>query len=90
MIGEAADRARMYHSLGEPMETAVEKAVAEELSRRVSGATSATPGVVLKAHTIISPWLWIFSLVGFGMALINTRRISKIYGGWRAARRSSS
>jgi hypothetical protein len=88
MIGEAADRARMYHSLGEPMETAVEKAVSEELSRRASGVPA--PSVVLKAQAVISPWLWIFSIVGFGMALINTRRISKIYGGWKAARRSHS
>jgi hypothetical protein len=31
----------------------------------------------------VSPWLWVFSLVGFGMAVLNTKRIAKMYRGWR-------
>jgi len=46
------------------------------------------PNVVDAAKTAISPWLWVFSVVGFGLALLNTRRISKIYGGYQAGRRA--
>jgi hypothetical protein len=31
----------------------------------------------------ISPWLWVTSLIGFGMGLLNSRRIAKMYGDWR-------
>lgn len=31
----------------------------------------------------ISPWLWVTSLIGFGMGLMNSRRIAKMYGDWR-------
>lgn len=31
----------------------------------------------------VSPWLWVFSLVGFGMAVLNTRRIATMYRSWR-------
>lgn len=31
----------------------------------------------------ISPWLWVTSLIGFGMGLMNTRRIAKMYSDWR-------
>lgn len=34
----------------------------------------------------VSPWLWVFSLVGFGMAVVNSRRIAKMYGSWKRAR----
>jgi len=32
----------------------------------------------------ISPWLWVTSVVGFGMALMNSRRIALMFGKWRA------
>lgn len=31
----------------------------------------------------VSPWLWVTSVVGFGLALLNTRRIARMYSGWR-------
>lgn len=31
----------------------------------------------------ISPWLWVTSLIGFGMGLLNSRRIARMYGDWR-------
>ncbi len=31
------------------------------------------------AREALSPWLWIFSLAGFGMALLNTSRIKRVY-----------
>lgn len=46
------------------------------------------PEVVKEIQQKISPWLWVFSVLGFGMAVMNTRRISKIYGGWRAGKQA--
>ncbi len=34
----------------------------------------------------IRPWIWVFSIFGFGMALINTHRIKKIFKSWKGAR----
>lgn len=31
----------------------------------------------------ITPWLWVTSLIGFGLGLLNTRRIAKMYTDWR-------
>lgn len=28
---------------------------------------------------LVSPWLWVLSIAGFGMALLNTSRISKMW-----------
>lgn len=41
---------------------------------------------VKAAREMVSPWLWVTSLVGFGMAILNTRRIAKMYRTWRAKR----
>jgi hypothetical protein len=39
------------------------------------------PRVVEEIKAAISPWLWIFSIVGFGMALLNTYRVTRL---WRS------
>lgn len=44
---------------------------------------------IKKAREAVSPWLWVFSLTGFGMALLNTRRIAKMYGDWSMRRRKA-
>ena len=31
----------------------------------------------------VSPWLWVLSLTGFGMAVVNTRRIATMYRNWK-------
>lgn len=36
-----------------------------------------------KAKEFISPWLWVFSIVGFGLALLNTRRVSLMFRKFR-------
>lgn len=41
---------------------------------------------VKAAREMVSPWLWVTSLVGFWMAILNTRRIAKMYKNWRAKR----
>lgn len=35
------------------------------------------------AREMVSPWLWVTSLVGFGLAILNTRRIARMYTTWR-------
>jgi hypothetical protein len=35
----------------------------------------------------ITPWLFVFSIVGFGMGLMNTRRISLMFSNWKKKRR---
>ncbi|MGH7260798.1 MAG: hypothetical protein ACREI9_08970 [Nitrospiraceae bacterium] len=39
--------------------------------------------VIKTVREAVSPWLWLASLAGFGMAVMNTRRIAKMYRGWR-------
>ena len=34
----------------------------------------------------VSPWLWIFSLCGLGLALWNKKQISDMYGNWKKAK----
>lgn len=38
---------------------------------------------VKAAREMVSPWLWVTSLVGFAMAILNTRRIARMYTTWR-------
>ena len=37
---------------------------------------------VKAAREAVSPWLWVLSLFSFGMALMNTRRIGRLYSKW--------
>ncbi len=39
-----------------------------------------------EAREKIQPWIWVLSIFGFGMALINTHRIKKIFKSWKGAR----
>jgi hypothetical protein len=34
----------------------------------------------------VSPWLWALSVIGFGMAVLNTQRIAKMYRSWKEKR----
>jgi len=40
------------------------------------------PEAIKEVQKVISPWLWIFSVVSFGMALLNTHRIKRLYRKW--------
>lgn len=51
-----------------------------------SGSPAVEPEQFRKVREAISPWLWILSVAGFGMAMLNTFRIKRIYGSWRRAR----
>jgi hypothetical protein len=32
------------------------------------------------ASALVSPWLWVFSVVGFGLAMLNTKRVDAMWG----------
>jgi hypothetical protein len=34
---------------------------------------------VAKVGAVISPWLWVTSVIGFGLALLNTSRIDSMW-----------
>jgi hypothetical protein len=35
------------------------------------------------ARELVSPWLWVTSVVGFALAILNTRRIARMYTTWK-------
>lgn len=55
--------------------------------QKIKAASEIAP--IKAVREAVSPWLWVTSLVGFGMALLNTRRIAAMYQGWRAKRRTA-
>lgn len=42
---------------------------------------------IKEVREAVSPWLWVLSLTGFGMTVLNTRRIARMFKGWRGKRR---
>jgi hypothetical protein len=44
-------------------------------------------GIIAEVRANVSPWLWILSVVSFGMALVNAKRISKMFGDWKRRRK---
>jgi hypothetical protein len=50
--------------------------------------TAADAPLIKEAREAVSPWLWVMSVAGFGMALMNTRRIARmVKGRFQANRR---
>ena len=43
--------------------------------------------VVKTVRETVSPWLWLLSIVSFGMALINRKQIATMFGNWRRKHR---
>lgn len=41
---------------------------------------------VQEGNAIVSPWLWIVSIVGFGLSVWNKYQINKMYGSWKKAK----
>lgn len=39
--------------------------------------------IAKKVQAEISPWLWVLSIVSFGLGLINTHRVRKMYRSWQ-------
>lgn len=93
LVLEATERAQAYCRRGMPHQEAIDRAVYDVLSPaglgQVDLLTEAAQAEPIKAvRETISPWLWILSVVGFGLAIVNTRRISKIYGSWKSGRKA--
>ena len=93
LVLEATERAKAYCLRGVPCQEAVDRAVHDVLSPaglgQVDLLTEAAQAEPIKAvRETISPWLWILSVVGFGLAILNTQRIAKIYGSWKTGRRA--
>ncbi len=51
----------------------------------VAAAVDAPP--VKAVREAVTPWLWILSLVSFGMAVTNYERISRMFRDWRRKKR---
>lgn len=97
----ARDEANRHIAAGVPKDRAIRiaaHALCDLVNERDSGLGQVGPAAALtqaaeaapvKAiREAVSPWLWVVSLFGFGLALLNTQRISKIYGGWRAGKKA--
>jgi len=56
----------------------------DEVDQMLMTMKSAGESAPVKAvREAITPWLWVTSLVGFGMGLMNTRRISLMFTNWK-------
>lgn len=76
-VWEASDRvlaAAQRSGIGafEPVE-AIRKAAEAEPVKRV--------------RETVSPWLWVLSIIGFGLGLLNTRRIARMFKDWKAGKK---
>jgi len=98
-IYEAAAReaARLVRERGLPPSVAVKIAAdaAVEIRRgRGLGAVTdvvkdvAESAPVKEARELVSPWLWVLSLVSFGMAVTNYQRVGRMYSKWKRGRAS--
>lgn len=43
--------------------------------------------MVTALRNAVSPWLWVSSLIGFAMGIMNTRRIGQMYSKWKQRNR---
>lgn len=88
VIERALSRAKYYVAEGFDEETSVSKAVDEtvqECHRRGLGADilQEAEAASKNINVVISPWLWIFSVLGFMMGLVSKYEISKMYGSYK-------
>lgn len=56
------------------------------LPENVSFIPTVARDAIEQARQTVSPWLWVMSVAGFIMAVVNTRRIGKMFGSWKRAR----
>lgn len=73
-----------------PKERAIKIATQCYLRKKANSGMGQTEVMehIAKAKEQISPWLWVFSIAGFGMALLNTKRVSKMFKTWKKGRAS--
>lgn len=87
----ATDEANRYIAQGVPKDQAVKIAADalhdlvadEEAQGNGLGQIPADAPFVKAVRESISPWLWIFSLISFGLGIANTHRITKMFKGWK-------
>jgi len=95
----AHEAARLVRERGIPPSVAVRIAAdaAVEIQRSGRGFGAVTDVVkdvaesapVKEARELVSPWLWVLSLVSFGMAVTNYQRVGRMYQKWKRGRRAS-
>jgi len=91
----ATDEANRYINQGVPKDQAVRIAVNAlhdvvsdaEVNERGLGQISPDEPIIKAVRESISPWLWIFSVVSFGLGLMNTHRIKKMFKTWKKGQR---
>ena len=83
----------VYDALRETLKRAGLGQVATEMESIdifAKAKSSAEIAPIKKVREAISPWLWVLSVIGFGLGLLNTRRIAKMYTDWRAKQRKKA
>lgn len=88
----AAARARYYMAEGFEKEKAIDLAVEEETRGLVvrglgDDLLQEAQSTVKSVSSVVSPWLWILSIIGFAMGMANKYQIQKMYGSWKRAKR---
>lgn len=93
----AMEAARLVRERGIPPSVAVRIAsdAAVEIRRQrglgavtdiVKDVAEAAP--VKEVRELVSPWLWVLSVISFGMAVTNYQRVSRMYGKWKRGGRT--
>lgn len=59
----------------------------QEEPKLVLASEEGPNGIVAEVRSKVSPWLWVLSVAGFVMTLVNSRRITKMFGEWRRRRK---
>lgn len=90
---------RLHRERGIPLDRAcviAARSVAYLHSSGMEGLGQLDPGVLSRAaqyepirvvRESVTPWLWVLSVGGFIMAIVNTRRIAKMFSDWRRKKR---
>ncbi len=60
---------------------------ADDVLTNLKTAGEAAP--IKAVRDAVTPWLFAMSLVGFGMGIMNTRRISMMFENWKKKRRTA-
>lgn len=89
-IEGAASLALKLIKAGVPVEEAINRACDEIAVRMITlgdDLLEEAQSTVQKVGSVVSPWLWILSIGGFAMAVMNRQQIQKMYGSWKRAKR---
>src|SRR5262245_50276802 len=101
-INEAAAlaAARLVRERGLPpsvaAQVAADAAVEFHLRRRrglgaVTDAIKSAADIepIKEARELVSPWLWVLSVISFGMAVTNYQRVSTMFRKWKRGKKAS-